>query len=155
MDDQDAPDRAFEPISEVATRYRLPLAKLGSLTNDIRPELKALQITTCGRLLAEGFSEESRQRLAARAGVDPEALDRLVRRADLIGRCRGIGIFYGEMLEALGVVDTTSLACCSPDTLHAALCDHNERCRLIRRPPMLREVTGWIEQARRLPPLLR
>ena len=95
----------------------------------------------------------ARARLAREAGIDPDVLLALVRRADL-ARVDGLGTVFGLMLEDLGVDDVTTLAAGAPAELHARLFDYNREERLARRSPAPGEVEGWVGQARSLPALV-
>ncbi|MCS6877254.1 MAG: DUF4332 domain-containing protein [Geminicoccaceae bacterium] len=118
-----------------------------------RMALKRVGINTCERLLAEAGKAQARERLAARTGIDPELLLRLVQRADL-ARVKGVGAVFGMMLEDLGIREVRALARQDPRALHAALKRLNEEERLARRAPTPEEVADWIAQARALPLLL-
>ena len=131
----------------------LPISKLRAVPPVLRLRLKSLRISTSSQLLAAAGGAAERERFAANAGLDPDILLQVVRRADL-ARVHGIGAVFGAMLEAIGVVDLASLAACDPATLHAALQAHNHAERVARRAPTPDEVAGWIEAARRLPRLV-
>jgi predicted flap endonuclease-1-like 5' DNA nuclease len=131
----------------------LPLSKLRGLTLPVRAALKRRGIVTCGRLLRAAGGAQDRARLAREAGIDPEVLLALVRRADL-ARVGGIGTVFGLMLEELGVHDVAALAARDPAELHARLSAYNREERLARRSPTPEEVRDWVAQARSLPPLV-
>src|SRR4051794_16476856 len=131
----------------------LPVSKLRGLTLPVRAALKRRGIVTCGRLLRAAGGARDRARLAAEAGIDPDALLALVRRAD-VARVGGIGTVFGLMLEELGVHDVPALAAQDPAELHARLAAHNREERLARRSPTPAEVEGWVAQARSLPVLV-
>src|SRR4051812_48427455 len=59
----------------------LPISKLRGLTLPLRADLKRCGIATCGQLLRDAGGADDRDRLAAEAGIDPDALLALVRRA--------------------------------------------------------------------------
>jgi predicted flap endonuclease-1-like 5' DNA nuclease len=130
-----------------------PITKLRGLTAPIRAALKRQRITTCEQLLRAAGRAEDRTRLARQARVDPAALLALVQQADL-ARVDGIGTVFGMMLEELGVGDVATLAGQEPERLHAQLRRHNREERLARRSPTPEEVESWVEQARKLPPLI-
>ena len=131
----------------------LPLSKLRGLALPVRAALKGRGIVTCGRLLRAAGGAQDRARLAREAGIDPEVLLALVRRADL-ARVGGIGTVFGLMLEELGVRDVAALAARDPAELHARLSAYNREERLARRSPTPEEVRDWVAQARSLPPLV-
>src|SRR3954449_13506327 len=130
-----------------------PVSKLRGLTLPVRAALRRRGIATCERLLRAGGRAHDRDRLAREAGIDPDALLALVRRADL-ARVNGLGTVFGLMLEDLGVRDVPALAARDPADLHARLSAHNREERIARRSPTPGEVEGWVRQARTLPALV-
>ena len=133
--------------------FGLPVSKLRGLTLPVRAALKRRGIATCGRLLRAAGGAGDRARLAREAGIDPDVLLALVRRADL-ARVGGIGTVFGLMLEELDVHDVPTLAAQDPADLHARLSAYNREERLARRSPTPEEVRDWVRQARALPPLV-
>lgn len=131
---------------------RLPVSKLGGLSPALWMALRALRITTSDRLLVAGRTRERRRQLAAACGVELAVIERLLGRANLIGRIDGIGTCFHLLLELHGISDTTRLARQDATTLHRVLRDFNLEERLLRRSPTLEELDKWIEAARRLPP---
>jgi predicted flap endonuclease-1-like 5' DNA nuclease len=131
----------------------LPVSKLRGLAPRVRAALKVHRVTTCGQLLRAAGGAQDRDRLAREAGIDPDVLLALVRRADL-ARVSGIGTVFGLMLEDLGVRDVPALAARDPAELHARLFAHNREERLARRSPTPGEVGDWVWQARGLTPLV-
>jgi predicted flap endonuclease-1-like 5' DNA nuclease len=138
-----------------ATRggYALPISKLHAVPYRARLALKVHRITTCEQLLAAAGDAGDRADLARATRLEPELLDRLVRRADM-ARVSGIGVVFGLMLEELDVDDVGSLAACQPAALHEQLQRHNRAERRARRSPTPEEVAGWVAQARSLPALV-
>jgi Domain of unknown function (DUF4332) len=98
----------------------LPISKLRGLTLPVRAALKARGVTTCAQLLRAAGKAGDRDRLAREAGIGPDGLLALVRRADL-ARVGGVGVVFGLMLEELGVADVAALATQDPAGLHARL----------------------------------
>ena len=133
--------------------HGLPVSKLRGLTLPVRAALKRREIATCERLLRAAGRAGDRGRLAREAGIDPEELLALVRRADL-ARVDGLGTVFGLMLEDLGVRDVPALAARDPADLHAGLAAHNREERLARRSPTPEEVRDWVRQARALSALV-
>ncbi len=127
------------------------LSKLRGLAPRVRAALERHRVATCGQLLRAAGG--ARDRLARVAGIDPEELLALVRRADL-ARVDGLGTVFGLMLEDLGVADMPTLAAQGPAGLHARLFAHNREERLARRSPIPGEVESWVAQARSLPVLV-
>lgn len=131
----------------------LPLTKLRGLSPATRRALKARGITTCPRLLEAAGPADARAVFAREAGLDPDGLLALVRRADM-ARVDGLGLMFQMMVEELGVADVPALADAGPVELYARLRALNAAERITRRSPTPGEVEGWVLQARGLPPLV-
>ncbi|MFN0088802.1 MAG: DUF4332 domain-containing protein [Acidimicrobiales bacterium] len=130
------------------------MAKLASIEG-IGPvsaeKLAACGLTTTEDLLRDAGSAAGRKRLAEQSGFSEEQLLGWVNRADLM-RVKGVGEEFSDLLEVAGVDTVKELATRRADNLHAALQRTNEASKLVRRPPTLAEVTGWIEHAGTLDP---
>ncbi len=101
-------------------------------------------------MLKAGATAKGRQELETKTGIGHEYILDWVNRADLM-RVAGIGEEYGDLLEAAGVDTVVDLARRNPDNLHAALLKVNEEKNLVRRPPALKMVSGWVAKAKELP----
>jgi predicted flap endonuclease-1-like 5' DNA nuclease len=88
--------------------------------------------------------------VAEKAGVSDKLFLRWVNMADLF-RIKGVGEEYADLLEAAGVDTVPELRQRNPENLHKKMEEVNEAKKLVRRVPNLKEVTGWIEQAKTLP----
>lgn len=155
--DQDASHPPFNGGSTAASGSAkagaLPISKLRGLSAPVRAALKQRRITTCGQLLRAAAWAQARARLAREAGIEPETLTLLVRRADM-ARVNGIGTVFGLMLEQLGVRDVRDLAAADPSELQERLRRLNAEERIARRSPTVEEVADWVAQAQALPPLV-
>jgi len=70
--------------------------------------------------------------------------------ADLM-RIKGVGEEYSDLLEEAGVDTIAELANRKPENLIAKILEVNEKEKLVRRPPVLKQVQNWVEQAKKLP----
>lgn len=101
-------------------------------------------------LLEKGSSPKGRKEVAEKANVSEKLLLRWVNMADLF-RIKGVGEEYADLLEAAGVDTVPELGQRNSENLHKKLEEVNEAKNLVRRAPNLKEVAGWIEQAKILP----
>ena len=108
-------------------------------------------VKTTGRLLKDGASKKGRQDLAEKTGISEKLVLEWVNLADLM-RIKGIGEEYSDLLEEAGVDSVKELRNRRPDNLFQAITETNQKKKLVRRPPSLKEVTNWVEQAKQLPP---
>jgi predicted flap endonuclease-1-like 5' DNA nuclease len=73
--------------------------------------------------------------------------------ADLM-RIKGVGEEYSDLLEEAGVDSVKELRNRRADNLTKAMQEVNAKKKLVRRPPSEKEVTDWIAQAKKLPPVV-
>lgn len=129
----------LETIEGIGPKYRKALAKAG--------------VTTTQGLLAAGGAKKGRKELARLSGCREQQVLAWVNRADLM-RVRGVGEEYSDLLECAGVDTVKELRTRKAQNLHAKMLDVNtaKKRRLVRRPPGLSEVEGWIAHAKKLDP---
>ena len=106
-------------------------------------------VTTTEGLLEVAASPAGRTELAAATGLTTSQILDWCNRADLM-RVKGVGEEYSDLLEAAGVDTCRELAQRRADNLHAKLAEVNESKKLVRRPPSLAEVEGWIANSKTL-----
>jgi predicted flap endonuclease-1-like 5' DNA nuclease len=113
-------------------------------------KLRAVGIGSVESLLQAGSTPQGRKDLVEKTGIGQEFILNWVNRADLM-RIKGLGEEYSDLLERAGVDTVPELAQRNAENLHRKLLEVNEAEQLVRRPPALSQVTGWIEQAKRMP----
>ena len=113
-------------------------------------KLIAAGIRTTDGLLRQGATPAGRKSISESTGIEPARILEWVNRADLM-RVRGVGEQYSDLLESAGVDSVRELARRRPDTLHARMLELNASRKLVRRPPTLNAVEGWVSAARSLP----
>ena len=101
-------------------------------------------------LLELGATPKGREELAEKSGISKALILEWVNHADLF-RIKGVAEEYSDLLEEAGVDTVVELANRRPDNLHAKMLEVNEEKNLVRRPPSLKEVEKWVEQAKKLP----
>ena len=110
-------------------------------------------IRTTEGLLKAGASRKGRLELAEKTGIPDSKILEWVNRADLM-RVKGVGEEYSDLLEAAGVDTVKELRNRNAENLFNAMLKVNEEKKLVRRPPSQKEVTGWVEAAKALEPVV-
>jgi predicted flap endonuclease-1-like 5' DNA nuclease len=110
-------------------------------------------VRTVEALLAQGATPGGRQQIEERTGIGHALVLEWVNLADLM-RIKGIGEEYSDLLEEAGVDTVKELRNRVPEHLHEAMVKTNEAKNLVRRLPTLKMVRDWVEQAKRLPPVV-
>jgi predicted flap endonuclease-1-like 5' DNA nuclease len=113
-------------------------------------KLQEAGIGTLDQLLEKGAAPTGRKEIAEKAGVSEKLILRWVNMADLF-RIKGVGEEYADLLEAAGVDTVPELAQRNAENLHKKLAQVNEAKELVRRVPTQSEVSGWVDQAKKLP----
>ena len=115
--------------------------------------LKEIGISNTDQLLQAGATARGREELARKSGISSKLLLKWVNMCDLF-RVRGVATQYAELLEAAGVDTVKELRNRNSENLAAALSKANTEKRLVRTLPNTKRVSGWIEHARTLPPVV-
>ena len=97
-----------------------------------------------------GSSAKVREELAAKTGIPVKLILEWVNLADLM-RIKGVGEEYSDLLEEAGVDTVAELANRKADNLLAKILETNAKEKLVRRPPTMKQVQSWVEQAKKLP----
>ncbi len=117
-------------------------------------KLKQAGIRSVNALLEKGASRKGRKELAEKTGIDESKILEWVNRADLY-RVNGIGEEYSDLLEQAGVDTVKELRNRNAENLYEALKKANTKGRaIVRQLPGLKQVSAWIEEAKKLPPMV-
>ena len=143
------PEPATEVVETTASS-NIPIIKIEGIGRVHREKLAAEGIKTTGDLLEAGKTRKGREDLAERAGLSPVLILEWVNLADLV-RIKGVSEEYSDLLEEAGVDTVVDLARRNPENLHQKIIEVNTEKKLVRRPPTLKNVEDWIEQAKNLP----
>ncbi len=110
-------------------------------------------ITTVEGLLEKGASKSGRKKIAEESGLDESKILVWVNMADLF-RIKGVASQFAELLKAAGVDTVKELRNRNAENLHAKLVEVQEEKKITRSVPGLTQVTDFIEQAKKLEPLV-
>lgn len=123
------------------------------MTSTILNALKAQGISDSNELLEATKTPSDRKALASATGVDGAIILDLANRADL-ARIKGIGRVYSDLMEESGVDTVKELAKRVPGNLHTKLIEINSVRQYTQRPPSAEQIGDFVEQAKKLPPML-
>jgi predicted flap endonuclease-1-like 5' DNA nuclease len=123
-------------IEGIGPAYATKLAKAG--------------IRSVEMLLKNGASAKGRKDIAALSGIDQTMVLEWVNRADLY-RIKGVGKQYSDLLEKAGVDTVVELSKRVAGNLYAKMVEVNQAKNLVNGMPGLKQVEGWIAQAKKLP----
>ena len=114
------------------------------------------KVLTVNALLEKGKTPKGRKELAELTGITEAVILKWVNMADLF-RVPGIGKQYSELLEKAGVDTVKELRTRRADNLTAALAQANVagKNRLVKQVPGLQRVQSWIEEAKKLAPVVK
>ncbi|RIA56415.1 DUF4332 domain-containing protein [Dichotomicrobium thermohalophilum] len=110
-------------------------------------------ITRTHHLLEKGASRKGRKEVAEKTGIDEKKILKWANMCDLM-RIKGVGEEYSELLEVAGVDTVKELRNRKPDNLRKAMVDANEKKKLVRQLPSLKQVEGWVKQAKDIDPIM-
>jgi len=101
-------------------------------------------------LLEAGSTKKGREELVEKTGLSSSLILKWVNHADLF-RIRGVGGEYALLLEAAGVDTVVELAGRNAENLTKKMEEVNVERKLVRRVPVLSQVSDWVAQAKELP----
>jgi len=116
-------------------------------------KLSAANIMTTNDLLDLCCDKNGRKTTAEKTGLSESQLLKWANMADLM-RVSGIGGEFAELLEAAGVDTVKELRNRNAENLAAKMAEINETKKLTRAVPSEKTVTGWIEQAKTMDPMI-
>ena len=116
-------------------------------------KLKASGIRSTAKLLDRAKSAKGRKQLAEAAGIPPENILKWANMADLM-RVRGVAADYAELLGLSGVDTVKELKRRNAANLVKRMAQVNETKKLVELLPTEKRVTGWIEAAKLLEPMI-
>lgn len=131
----------------------VPVKKLRGITDAVAAKLVEKSLTNSDKFLDVAKTPAGRKELAADCGVDARAILELANRADL-ARIKGVAGVFGDLLEAAGVDTVKELRNRRADNLHAKMTEVNATDKVAGRNATMKEVEGWVAQAKELPPMI-
>jgi len=126
------------------------IVKIEGIGKVYTEKLVAAGIKTTEALLEAGCKAKAREEIAAKTGIPVKLILEWVNLADLM-RIKGVGEEYSDLLEEAGVDTVAELANRKPENLLQKIMETNEKEKLVRRPPVLKQVQKWVEEAKKLP----
>lgn len=115
--------------------------------------LKQNGITTTDKLLAAGGDRAGRKALAEKTSISDSNILKWVNMCDLF-RIKGVAGQFAELLEGAGVDTVKELRNRNADNLAEKMAEVNEQKHLCKTSPSAKVVTGWVEQAKTLAPMV-
>ncbi len=127
-----------------------PVIEIEGIGKKYAEKLHAAGIYYTAELLKAGATPVERRALAEKTGISQDLFLEWVNLSDLF-RIKGIGEEYSDLLEEAGVDTVVELSRRNAENLHAKILEVNEAKKLVRRPPTLANIEGWIAEAKKLP----
>ena len=110
-------------------------------------------VTTTEELLQRGATAKDRKALVKASGLPASTIMDLARRCDLL-RIKGIGPEMVLLLEASGVKTTLDLSKKEAAALTTTADAANKVKKITEKPPAESQFQDWIEQAKKLAPMI-
>jgi Domain of unknown function (DUF4332) len=130
-----------------------PITEIRGIEADVALILKKEGIRTTIGLLRAAKTPKQRLRIAEKIGTDCKAVLDWATAADRM-RVKGVGFEYAELLRAAGVKTVSDLKIRNPDNLVKRMGEVNKP-RMVRLLPKAKTVERWIENAKKLQPIIR
>ncbi len=126
------------------------LAEIEGVGPAYAAKLVAAGVKSTDELLKAGGTPKGRKELAEKSGISEKSILEWVNHVDLF-RIKGVGSEYSDLLEEAGVDTVVELANRKPENLLAKMVEVNAAKKLVRKMPVLSQVTDWVKQAKELP----
>jgi predicted flap endonuclease-1-like 5' DNA nuclease len=130
-----------------------PIANIRAIGTEVADILKEEGIRTTIGLLRATKTPKQRLRLATKTGTDTKQVLDWATAADRM-RVKGVGWEYAELLRAAGVKTVKDLQFRNPQHLVEKMREANKR-KLVHLLPKEKTVERWIENAKKLQPIIR
>jgi predicted flap endonuclease-1-like 5' DNA nuclease len=131
----------------------LSISKIRGIAPAHAENLKKHGLGNSDKYLAATRTAEMRRELALKLGVEEKMILEHANRCDL-ARIDGVGRVFSNLLENAGVDTVLELSKRVPENLCDKLAETNVGKRFSHRNPTLKEVKGWVSQAKRLHKML-
>ena len=131
-----------------------PVTEITGIDEDAAKALKSAGIRTTAGLLEAAKDPKGRKALAARTGVREGQLLNWANVADRM-RIKGVGADYADLLNTAGVKTVRDLKHRNAVRLFRSIRDANEKRKRVQFLPSEKAVTRWIEQAKKLPLVIK
>lgn len=129
------------------------ITEIRGIRPDVALILKSEGIRTTIALLRAATTPKQRLKIAAKTGADSKEVLDWATAADRM-RVKGVGWEYCQLLRAAGVKTVNDLQFRNPQKLVEKMQEANKH-KLVRLLPKERTVERWIENAKKLQPLIR
>ncbi len=116
-------------------------------------KLRECGCASANSLLKRGATKKGRKEIAEASGISDSIILRCVNMADLF-RIKGVATQYAELLEAAGVDTVKELRNRRADNTAAKMKEVNDKKKLTRVVPSEKMVADWIDQAKKLDPIV-
>jgi Domain of unknown function (DUF4332) len=130
-----------------------PITDIRGISGDVAAMLKSEGIRTTIGLLRAAKTPKQRVRIAKKIGAGSKEVLDWTTAADRM-RVKGVGFEYAELLRAAGVKTVGDLQFRNPQNLFKKMQEANKG-NLVRLLPKERTVERWIENAKKLQPIIR
>jgi len=131
-----------------------PITDIRDIGTDAALVLKSEGIRTTVSLLKFAKTPKQRLKIATKTGAPEKCVLDWVTAADRM-RVKGVGWDYAELLRAAGVKTVNELKYRNPQKLVDQMQQANTRRKLVHLLPSVTMVERWIENAKKLPPVIR
>lgn len=130
-----------------------PISEIRDMGTDVTSILKQEGIRTTIGFLRAAKTPKQRLKMAEKMGTDSKRVLDWATACDRM-RVKGVGFEYAELLRAAGVKTVSDLKLRNPQNLVKRMSEANTR-KLVRVLPKEKTVGRWIENARKLPSIIR
>jgi predicted flap endonuclease-1-like 5' DNA nuclease len=131
-----------------------PIKKIEGIGPKYAEKLAEVNIKNTIQYLEAAATPAGRKELAKKTKIGEKLILEWANLSDLM-RIKGVSEEYSDLLEEAGVDTVVELKKRKPDALHKKMAEVNEKKKLVRKLPSLKNVEKWIEQAKEMDRVLK
>jgi hypothetical protein len=139
--------------AELGAAMGYPITDIKGIRADTAMLLKSEGIRTTVGLLRLAKTPKQRLKIAEKVGANDKLVLHWVTAADRM-RVKGVGWEYAELLRAAGVKTVKELKYRNPQRLVGQMTEANAKRKLVRLLPTVSMVERWIDNAKKLLPVI-
>jgi predicted flap endonuclease-1-like 5' DNA nuclease len=117
-------------------------------------KLRKAGVRSTNDLLKKGSTPAGRQKISKDSAISGKLILEWVNHSDLF-RIKGVAEEYADLLEEAGVDTVVELAKRKAENLLESMKKTNEKKKLVRQLPGITKIQSWINQAKKLPRIIR
>jgi hypothetical protein len=130
------------------------LNRIITIDEDAVKKLKGVGVSTLEKFLLRASLPVGRQSISNESRLNEKLILKWVHQADMF-RIKGLAGNKAELLGAVGVTNLRELSKGNPEKLFKSMSEINAKKHIVQRVPGLLQIKRWIEEAKKMTPMVK